>query len=321
MMAAGFSAATSQARRIAVGDDFPVVSATTLSGQEYNRQAGSDRPLLIAFLSAGQKQSQQAAEDLQRVVTSYAKYRHQMDIVIVLDDPVLKDAFKDAGQDAGHALRLIHDTEKQLWGQFHIIAAPTVIIADKSDKVASVIAGHGYDFMPSLRFHLNESLGVAQEVTAADVGKVKTVQNKTASARLQRHLKMAKMLLEKGNTDAAMQQLEMARQLDPNDLQLAFQVAEIYCSGNHPQKALDAVKDLKPTLKKDIAHLQLISGWANRLAGDLLTARDLLEKAAAADPRSAQALFQLGQVYEATSQNDLALKSYKKALSILLDAK
>ena len=276
---------------------------------------------MIAFLVAGQKQSQQAAEDLQRVVISYAKHRDQMDIVIVLDDPVLKDAFKDVVQDNDHLIRLVHDTEKQLWGQFHIIAAPTVIIADKSDKVASVIAGHGYDFMPSLRFHLNESLGIAQEVTVEDVGKVKTVQNKTASARLQRHLKMAKMLEDKGRIDASLQQMNQARQLDPNDLQVALEIGRLNCLLNEPEKALKAVENLTFSASGDMAKYELIAGWAKRQSGDLPAATEHLLKATSLDPRSPRGFFELGQVYEATSQNDLALKAYKKALSIFLDRK
>ncbi|MHC4257687.1 MAG: hypothetical protein ACYSUH_04785, partial [Planctomycetota bacterium] len=61
--------------------------------------------------------------------------------------------------DLKEAVYWVHDAEKQLWGQFHIIAAPTVIMADKTDKVVSVAAGYGYDFAPALRFHLNQALG------------------------------------------------------------------------------------------------------------------------------------------------------------------
>lgn len=322
IIACGMLASPCVAGRIAEGDPMPAVSAKTLTGQQVNREAKSNRVALIAFLTANQRQSQQAAQDLQRVVTSVKE--HELDIVIVMDDPVLADAFKNTStdpNDPNDAIYLIHDTEKELWGQFHIIAAPTVIIADKSDKVASVTAGYGYDFLPSLRFHLNQVLGIAQTMTADEVGQVKTAQNQTLSGRMQRHLKMAEMLQEKGKIEASLQQLDQAQKIDPNDLQVALKIGRLYCLQNKPDLALKALKGLEFASPADKSESELITGWAKRLSGDLELAQDHLLKATVLNPASARAFFELGQVYEAASQNDLALKAYKQALLISLDAK
>jgi len=321
IVACGIMSTPCQARRIAVGDELSPVSATTLSGQQLDRAAGSDKAALIAFLVTDQKPSQQAAEDLQRVITAFSDHRHQIDVVIVMDDPVLKNAFKEMPPDLSDAVHWVHDAEKQLWGQFHIIAAPTVIMADKTDKVISVTAGYGYDFAPSLRFHLNQALGIAQEMTADEVGTVKTVQNKTNSAKIQRHLKMAKMLQDKGKIDAALQQLEKAQELDPDDPKLALEIAQLNCLRNKPDLGLKALQGSVFTTPPDQAASELITGWAKRLSGDFPAAQDHLLKATNLDPSSARAFFELGQVYEATAQNDLALKAYKDALSIFLGRK
>jgi tetratricopeptide (TPR) repeat protein len=310
----------SQARRVAVADPMPAITATTLAGQPFQRSPGLDRPILVAFLMAGQKASQQAAEDLDEVIASYSKDQ-KIDGVIVMDEPVFKDVFQRTDADPQNAIHLIHDDQKELWGQFHIIAAPTVIIADKSDKVTAVIAGHGYDFIPSLRFQLNEVLGIAQTMTAEEVGKVKTVQNNTNSAKIQRHLKMAKMLQNKGKVDASLQQLAQAQKLDPNDLQVALQIGRLNCTRSKPDLALKALEGRLFTTPADQAASELITGWANRLSGDFQAAREHLLKATTLDPASARAFFELGQVYEATSQSDLALKAYKDALSILMKDK
>jgi tetratricopeptide (TPR) repeat protein len=321
VVACGIMAPPCAARRIAVGDELPPVSATTLSGQQLDRAAGSDKAALIAFLAADQKPSQQAAEDLQRVITAFSDHRQEIDFVIVMDDPVLKDAFKQMPTDLSDAVHWVHDTEKQLWGQFHIIAAPTVIMADKTDKVVSVAAGYGYDFAPSLRFHLNQALGIEQTMTAEEVGKVKTVQNKTNSAKIQRHLKMAKMLQDKGKIDVALEQLAQAQKLDPKDLQVVLEIGRLNCVRNKPDLALKALEGSVFTTPADQAASELISGWAKRLSGDFPAAQEHLLKATKQDPSSARAFFELGQVYEATAQNDLAMKAYKDALSILMKCK
>jgi tetratricopeptide (TPR) repeat protein len=317
----GIMAPTCAARRIAVGDTLPPVSATTLSGQQLDRGTGSNRAAVIAFLAADQKPSQQAAEDLAHVITSFSDHRQEMDVVIVMSDPVLKDAFKEMPAELKDAIHWVHDADKQLWGQFHIIAAPTVIMADKSDKVVSVAAGYGYDFAPSLRFHLNQALGIEQAMTAEEVGKVKTVQNKTNSAKIQRHLKMAKMLQDKGKIDASLEQLAQAQELDPNDLQVVLQIGRLNCVRNKPDLALKALEGSVFTTPADQAASELISGWAKRLSGDFPAAQEHLQNPTTQDPSSARAFFELGQVYEATSQNDLAMKAYKQALSISLDCK
>ena len=317
----GIMAPPCQARRIAVGDELPPISAAMVSGQQLDRAAGSDKAALIAFLAADQKPSQQAAEDLQTVLTAFSDHRHQIDVVIVMGDPVLKDSFEKMPAELKDAVYWIHDAEKQLWGQFHIIAAPTVIMADKTDKVVSVAAGYGYDFAPSLRFHLNQALGIEQTMTADEVGTVKTVQNKTNSAKIQRHLKMAKMLQDKGKIDAALEQLAQARQLDPKDLQVVLDIGTLNCVSNKPDLALKALEGSVFTLPADQAASELITGWAKRLSGDFPAAQDHLLKATNLDPSSARAFFELGQVYEATAQSDLALKAYKDALSILMKGK
>ncbi|MHC5144908.1 MAG: tetratricopeptide repeat protein [Planctomycetota bacterium] len=321
VVACGIMAPPCAARRIADGDTLPPISAATLSGQQLDRAAGSDKAALIAFLAADQKPSQQAAEDLQRVLTSFSDHRHQIDVVIVMDDPALQGSFKDMPAELKDAVHWVHDTEKQLWGQFHIIAAPTVIMADKTDKVVSVAAGYGYDFAPSLRFHLNQALGIEQTMTADEVGTVKTVQNKTNSAKIQRHLKMAKMLQDKGKIDAALEQLAQARQLDPKDLQVVLEIGRLNCVRNKPDLALKALEGSVFKAPPDQAASELITGWAKRLSGDYSAAQDHLLNATNLDPSLARAFFELGQVYEATAENDLALKAYKDALSIFLGRK
>jgi tetratricopeptide (TPR) repeat protein len=321
IVACGIMAPPCAARRIAVGDELPPVSATTLSGQQFDRGTGSNRAAVIAFLAADQKPSQQAAEDLARVISSFSDHRHQTDVVIVMSDPALQESFDQMPAELKDAIHWVHDADKQLWGQFHIIAAPTVIMADKSDKVVSVAAGYGYDFAPSLRFHLNQALGIEQTMTAEEVGKVKTVQNKTASARIQRHLKMAKMLQDKGKIDASLEQLAQAQKLDPNDLQVVLQIGRLNCVRNKPDLALKALEGSVFTTPADQAASELISGWAKRLSGDFSAAQEHLLKATTQDPSSARAFFELGQVYEATAENDLAMKAYKQALSISLDCK
>ncbi len=124
-------------------------------------------------------------------------------IVVAIDDPNSHTFFRSDPNEPAVGVHVVADTKYKLWGKFGIIATPTVIISDTNDTVLWVKAGHSYDFVPVIRARLNQALGIAQEIDPNDASRVKTVTNATVTARVKRHLQMAKMLQAKGDKDKA----------------------------------------------------------------------------------------------------------------------
>ncbi|MHC4104526.1 MAG: tetratricopeptide repeat protein, partial [Planctomycetota bacterium] len=204
--------------------------------------------------------------------------------------------------------------EYGLWGKFGIIAIPTVIISDPNDTVACVKAGYAYDFFPFIRTHLNHILGIAQDISLEDAGKVKTPTVDTGAAKAMRHLQMAKMMKKNGRLESAFQQAQKAQQLDPNCLEVALEFGEFLCQRGRGQTALEVIGRFEGSNRQEKAKVSLLLGWSKRQINQLDAAEKLLLKATTQDPTSSRGFFELGKVYQTKGQFEKAMVSYRKAL-------
>ena len=258
------------------------------------------------------------AADIEKIVNQLETNEERPDTVIVVDDPNGID-FQSKQKGPAKNIYILLDSKYKLWGKFGIIATPTAVISDTNDKVLYVKAGYGYDFVPTLRAYVNQALGIAQKTAPEDAGRVKTISNNTIAARIKRHLQMSKMLEQKGRLESAIAEIQKARKLDPNSPEAALELGELFCRAGRSKAALDITESLSVTSRLDKSKLLLISGWAKRQMGELDTAEKLLIEATKLDPESSRALFELGKIYQAKQQNDKAMETYYKALTIIFD--
>lgn len=298
------------------GDKMPEFSLVDLSGHSFNYQHGEGKVLMVMFLSAGQKNSIRVASDINTVIAEIGKNSEKMEKVVVVEDPdntYLKSEEKKLVKD----FHTVIDTEFQLWGKFGIIATPTVIISDANDEVTWVKAGYGYDFIPDIRTHINQALGLVQ-ARAKEKIQIRTVANNTVSAKVKRYLQMAQILFEKGEYESAKTEFLTARKLDPNSIEVKLEFAEFLCRTNQSQAALNEIDKIKTDNNLERARIQLLNGWANRQMGNLDIAEKYLTEAKTLEPKSLRTLFELGRVYQARGQTEKAMKLYYEALAIVL---
>jgi tetratricopeptide (TPR) repeat protein len=164
---------------------------------------------------------------------------------------------------------------------------------------------------------LNQALGIAQDIDPNDASRVKTVTNATVAARIKRHLQMAKMLQAKGRIESAINEIRKAKELDPNSVEAALELGELFCRVGKNEAALNIVERTRATKRLDRARLLWISGWAKRQMGDLETAEKNLLEATKLDAKSARGFFELGQVYQAKGDKDKAIAAYYRALTLV----
>jgi tetratricopeptide (TPR) repeat protein len=308
-------------RRIGIGNKMPEFSASDTSGKVFDYKHGVGKLLMVVFLSANQKNSAQAAADIKGIVRKLASQAERLNVVVAIDDPNSQNFFRSDPNESVVGVHVIADIEYKLWGKFGIIATPTVIISDMNDIVLWVKAGHSYDFAPVIRARLNQALGIAQEIDPNEASQVKTVTNATVAARIKRHLQMAKMLQAKGRIESAINEVSKAKELDPNSLEVALELGELFCRVGKNEAALKIVGRMKATKQLDKARLLRISGWAKRQMGDLETAEKYLLEATKLDAKSARGFFELGQVYQAKGDRDKAIAAYYRALTLVFDGR
>jgi Tfp pilus assembly protein PilF len=320
-------------RRISKGQATPAFSVTDSKGAEFEYKPDSEKSLLLAFVSAGQEKSAKAMGDLRRIVSKLSDNSEDFDAVAAVIYPrsgvgggekkevkriVSENPYVDAVDDG---LVVCDDPDYVLWGKFGVIVTPTVIIADDEGKVLWVEAGYGYDFAPVVETRLRQALGLAVESEATAASTVRTVVNATVDARVKRHLKMAKLLREHGREKSAIREIEKARAIDPNSVEVTLELGEIYCKKGDGAAAVKAIGKVRGANRIERSKVKLVMGWAKRLAGDLDGAEKELLEAVKENPRNGQALFELGRVYQGKCEFEKAADAYYRALSLVYGVK
>jgi len=306
-----------KSRKIKVGEKMPEFSLADPNGIVFAYRYNRNRVLAITFLSANQKQSERAVVDIEKILRDLGSKVEPFDFVGVISERAKKDFFESYKGDSKLTFPILIDTKYQLWGKLGIIAMPTVLIVGKDDKVLWIKAGYGYDFAPALQSHLSYALGIVDAKTLEKLTQVKTLANTTVTARVKRHLQMAKMLDQKGRLESAIAEVHKARELDPNSVEVALELGELFCRTGQSKTALDVVKGVRATKQLDRARLLLISGWAKRQADELDAAEKLLLETTTLNPKSSRAFFELGQVYQAKGQVEKAMQAYYRALTLV----
>jgi tetratricopeptide (TPR) repeat protein len=299
-----------------LGDTMPEFSLPDSEGNVFTYKHDHKRVLAVVFLSASQKQSQGAAADIQEILADLRAKAESFDLVGIMTEPPTSDLPEST--DSKPSFPILIDSQYKLWGKLGIIAMPTVLIIAKDDKASWIRAGHGYDFAPALRSNLSYVLGIAGKDAPEESVKAEALANSTVASRIKRHLRMAKILQTKGRLDSAIAEVRRAQALDPNCLEPALELGEIFCRAGRGKDALETVRDIQVAARPDKARLLLISGWARRQIGDLDRARKNLLDATELDPKSTRGWFELGQVYQAKGDKDKALATYHRALTLVL---
>lgn len=306
-------------RNVKVGEKMPEFSLPVLNGGTLTYKHNQGRVLVFVFLPTSQSRIERAITDMDAVVEDIRENTKQFDSVGVISGPRAKEFAESHKNGSKLAFPILLDDNFELWGKLGVIAAPTILIVGKDDTIRWIKAGYGYDFVPVVRAHLMQALGLAPEASVEEAQQVKAVTNDTVEARIQRHLQMARMLEEKGRIESAISELQKASKLDPNSSAPILELGDLFCRAGRDKEALNLVEKFNAVNQSTKARLLLISGWARRQMGELDTAEKLLREALTLDSTSIRAWFELGKIYQTRGQTEKAMQSYYTALTFFFN--
>jgi Tfp pilus assembly protein PilF len=307
-------------RKVALGDKMPEFSLPDAKGAEFSYKHNDQKVLAVMFISQKQENSLRAFSSAKSVI---GKLRSEgvtdFELVAVTTKEPNATFVESCMKENEWLVRLLVDSKYQLWGKLGVIAMPTVVICGKDDVIFWVKAGYGHDFEQGLRAYLQEALGLIGKGEASKSFEVKTLKISGPKARLTRHLRMAKILEDKGRHKSAIRELRKGLTLDPNSGQVAVELGRLLCKTGQGQAAIELVSTVKVSNRIEQARLLELSGWARRQMGQLEGAeKDLLE-ATKLDPGAARAFFELGKLYRGQGKTDKAVEAYHEALRLLFD--
>ena len=305
-------------RRIPEGALIPEFHAVDITGKPFACTRSNGKVLILAFLSSQQKNSQKAVEDIFRVLSSIPSDRlTSLQVAFVLQNVDNREFIASIQKEAPSVVHILDDDQYDIWGKFGVIATPTVLISNPQGMVLCVKPGHAYNFAQVVKSRLFQALEIPYDVSPADTATVRTVANSTMSAKAKRHLQMAKLLSRKGRVSSAIEQAQMAYEIDPNSPEVALELGEFLCRAGQAQKAIKLVSSLSGQSNRDKARINLVMGWAKRQLDQLEEAKKFLQEGIHQDATSPRLYFELGRIYQQRNDSEKAMQAYFRALQLI----
>ena len=305
-------------RRIPEGALTPEFSAVDTTGKSFTYTRSSGKALVLAFLSSEKKRSQDAVDDIFEALSHIPSEKlASLQVAFVLQNVDNREFVASILKAAPSGVHVLDDDRYRIWGKFGVIATPTVLIADPQGKVLCVESGHAYDFAPAIKARLFQVLEVPYDVKPADASRVRTVANSTMSAKARRHLQMAELLSRKGRVVSAIEQAQMAYEIDPNTPAVTLQLGELLCRAGQAKEAIELVNTLSVQNRRDRARVSLALGWANRQLGKLDEAEKFLQEGIRQDATLHRLFFELGRIYQDRDDSERAMQAYFQALKLI----
>ena len=300
-------------RRVHVGDTMPEFSLTDDRGTVFRYEHKQARVLGVLILQAGQTHLERLVTDMEVLLRELRLERSGFDCVGVMSGSGTNEFLRSRDADAGRTLPIVADPNFAFWGKLGVIAAPTAVVVGTDHKVRWIKAGFGYDFVAGFHSQLKEALGLGG--AAGTTAPVQTLENTSVRSRRDRLIQLARALARKGRWEPAVGELEKARELDPNAVDVALELGEVLCLAGKNEEALKTVAQVKAELSEDKARVMLVCGWAQRQMGDISAAEAILTKALELAPESPRILYELGKVHQAKGDVQKALDCYHRALA------
>lgn len=309
---------SSSPRRITQGMTIPEFSAVDTASKPFTYKRSRGPVLMLTFLSSQQKSSQEAIVDIFNVLSIIPtdKLRY-LQVAFVMQNVDDREFIASIQKDAPIEVQIISDEQYKMWGKFGIIAMPTVLICDSLGKVLCVKPGHAYDFAPVVKSSLFQALEIPYDISPDDASTVRTVVNSTISAKAKRHLQIAKLMSRKGRISSAIEQAQMAYEIDPNSFEVAVELGYLLCQTGQAHEAVNLVRSLSGQSNRDKARINLIMGWAKSQLNQLEEAEKFLQEGIKQDPTSPRLHFELGRIFQKRYDSERAMQAYFRALQLI----
>jgi tetratricopeptide (TPR) repeat protein len=306
------------ARRIPEGALIPEFQAVDITGKPFACTRSSGKAMMLTFLSSKQKNSQRAVEDIFRILSSIPSDKlSSLQVAFVLQNVDDKEFVASIQKETPSVVHILDDDQYNIWGKFGVIATPTVLISNPQGKLLCVKPGHTYDFAQVIKSRLFQALEIPYDVRTKDSPTVRTVANSTLSAKAKRHLQMAKLLSGKSKISSAVEQAQMAYEIDPNSPKVALDLGELLCRAGQAQKAITLVSSLSSQNDRDKARINLIMGWAKRQLNQPEEAEKHLLEGINQDPMLPRLYFELGRIFQKRNNSQEAMQAYFQALQLI----
>lgn len=311
LMAAAITAHADELRNVKRGAPVPSCKLPSIEGQVVESEAMKGNVVVYVCLSAEQKRSELAAIESDQVVGALAG--EPVKLVHITADVVQKAYFEKLRADNKMTSQLVFDADREFYNKLGLIAFPTTIVVDKQGNLSNVISLHGRDYKNTLDGYVQYALGKLTEKALAERLAAKASENGSPRSAASAHRALAHLMREKRQYDTATAELEKGLALDPDNLEIMLDLADVAFL---TEKYDGAETMLTKVLQAQPEHrraMQLHGACLFRM-GKVAEAEGVLESALPLNPSPQIVHYYLGLIAESKGEKDKALEHYREAL-------
>lgn len=310
----GVHAATARAdelRNVRKGEPVPALRLPGIGGDLLDSETWRGTVAVLVCLSAEQRSSELAAMESRDVVRQFQA--DNVRLVHVTADVVQKAYFQRFREERGLDVPLALDADRGYYAKLGLIVLPTTIVMNADGKLAHVISLRGPDYSHVLEVYIRHTLGQLTDAALEEQLKARASAGGTPKSQASTHRAAARYLREKGQLDAAREELIKARELDPASPEIVLDLADLSLARgelDESDRLVQGVLDNQPENRR----AKQIRGISLYRRGRYADAEPVLLDALNLNPEPQRIHYYLGRIYERQGQPAKALEHYREAL-------
>ncbi|MCC6678513.1 MAG: tetratricopeptide repeat protein [Phycisphaerales bacterium] len=309
--AAAPPARADELRNVRKGEPVPALKLPGIAGDMLDSETWKGSVAVIVCLSAEQRSSELAAMESRDVVRQFQA--DNVRLVHVTADVVQKAYFQRFREERSLDVPLALDADRGFYAKLGLIVLPTTIVMSPEGKLAHVISLRGPDYAHILEVYIQHTLGKLTDAQLEEQLKARASASGSPKSQASTHRAAARYLREKGQLDAARDELVKARDLDPTSPDILLDLADLSLATSQldeADKLVSTVLEAQPENRR----AKQIKGIALYRRGRLADAEPVLLEALNLNPEPQRIHYYLGRIYEQQGQTAKALEHYREAL-------
>ncbi len=313
--ALGFAHAQS-GDKVVPGDLVPHYQLFTRDGEPIEHDAHEGEVRVLVYVIAKQRGSERAIADANKVLKDLKD--QPIDLLFVSADTDEVDYFAEFWKEKGIDEPLCFDPQRTLYADLGLIAFPSTLVIDPDGKLVHMLSTHSPNYPYVLEGYIRHALGILDDAELEAYLKARQLPTSSPASQAARHRAVARLMREKGLGESAQQELLKALELDPQNIDVRLDLAELYLHLGRIDEASSFIKQVQQ-VDPPHRHAMLLEGIVLFRQEKYTQAQTVLTQTLKLNPDPARTHYYLGLVYEAQGDKDQALAHYRQALGRLLD--
>ncbi len=304
-----------------IGMDVPEYSLKALDGQEYTLAQVKGQPAtLMVFFATWSPRSTPALEDAQKLYAQYADKGFRVLAVNVnrlnlgSDD---RRQIEDLKLNLKLTMPIVIDANLETYNAFGVVATPSTAVIDAQGRIVHESASYLRSTGEDIRQAVEILLGV-REAPKAEAEAVAAQPVYKPDTKALRHFNFGRTMLQRGNRDKAIDQLEQAAAADPTYAAPRIFLGHLLLAKKDPKSVQQAGELFAAAAALAPTDVTAVTGVGETLLelGKTDEALAVFEKAVALDPTYTPAVSNLGLTLAKQGKAADAEARFKAALEL-----